>query len=76
MKISKLALRETRHLFQSCFVNGLLDEEKVRQLVALLVEKKPRLWQEILTRLHRLVKLELAQRSVRVENAVETTRRK
>ena len=73
MKISKQALRESRQLFRSCFVNELLDENRVRQLVALLTEKKPRGYVEILSRLHRLVKLEIARRSVRVENAVETS---
>jgi F-type H+-transporting ATPase subunit delta len=73
MKISKQAQRDARQLYRSCLVNGLLDEGRVRQTLALLAEKKPRGYLEILTRLHRLVKLELAQHSVRVENAVETT---
>jgi F-type H+-transporting ATPase subunit delta len=73
MKISKQAQREARQLFRSCFVNGLLDENRVRQAIMLLAEKKPRGYVEILSRLHRLVKLELARRSVRVENAVETS---
>jgi len=73
MKISKQAQRDARQLFRSCLVNGLLDESRVRQALALLAEKKPRGYLEILSRLHRLVKLELAQRSVSVENAVETT---
>lgn len=72
MKISKQAQRDARQLYRNCLVNGLLDESRVRQTLALLAEKKPRGYLEILTRLHRLVKLELAQRSVRVENAVET----
>ncbi len=73
MKISKQAQREARQLFRSCFVSGLLDENRVRQAITLLAEKKPRGYVEILSRLHRLVKLELARRSVRVENAVETS---
>ena len=73
MKISKQALREARQLFRSCLVNDLLDESRVRQAVTLLAEKKPRGYVEILTRLHRLVKLESSRRSVSVENAVETT---
>jgi F-type H+-transporting ATPase subunit delta len=73
MKISKQAQREARQLFRSCFVNGLLDENRARLAVSLLVEKKPRGYVEILSRLHRLVKLELARRNVRVENAVETS---
>ena len=51
-------------------VNGLLDENRVRQAVTLLAEKKPRGYVEILSRLHRLVKLDVAKRTARVENAV------
>lgn len=69
MKISRQLQREARELFHSCLVNGLLDEEHVRQAVALLVEKKPRGYVEILTRLHRLVKLDLEQHAARVESA-------
>jgi F-type H+-transporting ATPase subunit delta len=69
MKISKLAQREARQLFRSCQVNGLLDENRVRQTVALLLAKKPHGYVEILSRLHRLVKLELERRAARVESA-------
>ncbi len=70
MKISKLAQREARQLFRTCRVNGLLDESRVRQTVTLLAEKKPRGYVEILSRLHRLVKLDLDQRAASVESAV------
>ncbi|HUA39873.1 MAG TPA: F0F1 ATP synthase subunit delta [Candidatus Sulfopaludibacter sp.] len=70
MKISKLAQREARQLFRSCQVNGLPDENRVRQSVALLLAKKPHGYVEILSRLHRLVKLDLEQRAARVESAV------
>jgi F-type H+-transporting ATPase subunit delta len=70
MKISKLAQREARQLFRTCRVNGLLDESRVRQTVTLLVEKKPRGYIEILSRLHRLVKLDLEQHTARVESVV------
>ena len=33
MKISKLAQRDARQLFRSCLVNGVLDEDRVRQAV-------------------------------------------
>ena len=69
MKISKLALREARQLFRSCRVNGLPDENRIRLAVKLLSEKKPRGYVEILERLHRLVELDLEQRTVRVESA-------
>jgi len=69
MKISKQALRETRQLFRSCQVNGLLDEARVRQAVALLLVKKTRGYVEILARLHRLVKLDVERHTARVESA-------
>jgi F-type H+-transporting ATPase subunit delta len=70
MKISKLAQREARQLFRSCRVNGVLDENRVRRAVTWLLEKKPRGYVEILSRLHRLVKLDLEQHQARVESAV------
>jgi len=73
MKISKLALREARQLFRSCQVDGLLDENRVRQTIKLLGEKKPRGYVEILARLHRLVKLDLEQHAARVESATPLT---
>jgi len=69
MKISKLAQREARQLFRTCRVNGLLDESRVRQAVSLLVSKKPRGYDGILSRLHRLVKLDLEQHAASVESA-------
>ena len=69
MKISKQAQREARQLFRSCQVGGQLDESRVRQGVKLLAEKKPRGYVEILSRLHRLVKLDVDRRTARVESA-------
>ncbi|MGA2686164.1 MAG: F0F1 ATP synthase subunit delta [Verrucomicrobiota bacterium] len=69
MKISKLAQREARQVFRSCRVNGLLDDSRVRQATALLLAKRPHRYVEILSRLHRLVKLELERRAARVESA-------
>ena len=73
MKISKQAQREARQLFRGCVVNGVLNEARARQTVNLLADMKPRGYVEILARLHRLVQLDVAKRTVRVENAVETT---
>jgi F-type H+-transporting ATPase subunit delta len=69
MKISKQALRDARQLFRSCQVNGLLDESRVRQVLSLLVTQKPRGFLGILSRLHRLVKLDLERRAANVESA-------
>jgi len=69
MKISKQAQRETRQLFRSCRVGGVLDENRVRQAVTRVLAQKPRRYLEILARLHRLVKLDLEQRTARIESA-------
>ena len=69
MKISKRAQHDARQLFRSCQVNGLLDENRVRQAVALVLAQKPRRYVEILSRLYRLVKLDLERRTARVESA-------
>jgi F-type H+-transporting ATPase subunit delta len=68
MKISKSAQRDARQLFRSCQVNGLLDENRVRQAVTLVLAQKPRRYIEILSRLYRLVKLDLERRTARVES--------
>jgi F-type H+-transporting ATPase subunit delta len=73
MKISKQEQREARELFRSCLVNGAVDENRARQAVDLLLAHQPRGYVQILSRLHRLVKLDLAKRMVRVENAVAST---
>ena len=73
MKISKQAQRDARQLFRCCLVNGILDEARARQAVSLLVQKKPRGYVEILSRMHRLVKLEMARRTAKVEGAVESS---
>jgi len=73
VKISKQAQRDARQLFRSCQVNGLLDENRVRRTVALLSAQKPRGYVGILSRLHRLVKMDLDQHAARVESATPLT---
>lgn len=68
MKISKSAQRDARELFHSCVINGVLDENRVRQAVALVLKQKPRGYIEILSRLQRLVKLDWERRTARVES--------
>jgi F-type H+-transporting ATPase subunit delta len=69
MRVSKRAKREGKALFRSCLVQGLLDENRVRQAVTSLIQAKPRDYLGILGHFHRLVKFELARRSARVESA-------
>jgi F-type H+-transporting ATPase subunit delta len=70
MKITKQARHEARQLFRSCLVNGLLDENRVRQAVRLLIERKPRGYLSLLSQFQRLLQLDTARHTARVESAV------
>ena len=69
MKISKKARQESRQLFRSCLVNGVLDENRARQAVRAVVEKKPRGYVAILSQFERFVKLDVARRTATIESA-------
>ena len=71
MKISKQARRDAKQLFRSCLVNGLLDENRARQVVQQVIAQKPRGYVAILAHFHRLVKLDVARRTARIESAIE-----
>ena len=70
MKISKKSRREAKELFRAAQVNGVLDENRVRQAVDELLARKPRGYVAILSQLGRLVKLDIARRSARIESVV------
>jgi F-type H+-transporting ATPase subunit delta len=70
VKISKQARREGKELFRCCLVNGLLDENRARQAVRLVLEGKPRGYLAVLSHFQRLVKLDLHRRTARIEGAV------
>ena len=70
MKISKQARRDAKQLFNVCKVSGVLNEDRVRQTVGVVIEKKPRGYVGILAHFQRLVKLDIERRSARVESAV------
>jgi F-type H+-transporting ATPase subunit delta len=70
MKITKTARREARQLFRSCFVNGVLDDQRVVRAVNEVAEAKPRGFAAILSHFQRLVKLEIERRTARIHTAV------
>jgi F-type H+-transporting ATPase subunit delta len=70
MKTSKQARRGAKQLFRSCVVDGLLDENRARQVVQRVLQLKPRGFMAILNHFHRLVKLDLERRTARVESAI------
>lgn len=71
MKISKQARRDGKALFNTCKVNGVLDENRVRQAVAAVIAQKPRGYVGILSHFQRLVKLDIERRTARIESATQ-----
>jgi F-type H+-transporting ATPase subunit delta len=69
MKVSKQARRGAKELFRDCIVNGVLDENRIRNVVSKVAELKPRGYFEILSHFQRLVKLEVERRTAKVESA-------
>ena len=67
---TRQAKREASQLFRLCIPNGRLDENRVRQAVRQLIEARPRGYLITLSLFRRLVKLELDQRTAKVESAV------
>jgi F-type H+-transporting ATPase subunit delta len=69
MKISKQARRDARELFRSCLPNGRLDESRALSVVKRVAVGKPRGYVAILSHFQRLVRLEVARRTAKVESA-------
>src|SRR5467141_3316404 len=69
MRISKQARRGAKQLFRICLVNGLLDENRARQVVQRVVAAKPRGYLAILSHFERLVTIDLERRTAKVESA-------
>ena len=69
MKITKQTRRAAKQLFQLCQVDGLLDEKRTRQVVQNIIDANRRDRLSILSYFQRLVKLDSAKHSARVESA-------
>ena len=70
MKATKQARREGTQLFRLCLVNGLLDAERVRNVVRQIATDKPRGYLGTLSYFRRLVKLDSDRHTAKVESAV------
>jgi F-type H+-transporting ATPase subunit delta len=69
MKIGKQAKRDAKQLFQSCCVDGRLNDDRVRRAVRTVLTQKPRSYLAILSHFQRLVRLDVESRTARVESA-------
>jgi F-type H+-transporting ATPase subunit delta len=66
---TKQAKRDAKQLFRLCFVNGSLDEGRVREVVRRVVESTNRNRFKFLSNFQSLVKLDHARHTATVENA-------
>jgi F-type H+-transporting ATPase subunit delta len=69
MKITKKAKREAKQLYRFCLLNGLLDENRARQVAQRILATGERDCLPILTHFLRLVKLDRAQHTATIESA-------
>jgi F-type H+-transporting ATPase subunit delta len=69
MKITKKAKREAKRLYRFCLVNGLLDENRARQVAQRILATGERDCLSILTHFLRLVKVDCARHTATIESA-------
>jgi len=69
MKTAKQTTRLAQQLFRLCLVNGLMDEDRVRRVVELVIERKRRGYLNLLARFRRLVKVNLDRHTAHVQSA-------
>jgi F-type H+-transporting ATPase subunit delta len=70
MKATKQNRREATQLFRLCLVNGLFDENRARQVVQQIIAAKPRGYLATLSHFQRLVRLDQARRTAKIESAL------
>jgi len=61
--------KEANRLFRSCLVNGRLDADRARFVVAAVLQSKRRGYLTLLAQFHRVLKIEFARRTAEVESA-------
>lgn len=69
MRTNRRARREARRLYRACVVDGLLDEGRVRQVVARVAAARRRGSLPILAHFRRLVVLDRGRHSALIESA-------
>jgi F-type H+-transporting ATPase subunit delta len=70
MMTAKQTEREAKRLFHSCLVDGRLDEERARRVIDRVLESKRRGYLSLVRRFERLLKLDRARHTAKVECAV------
>src|SRR5215470_14984128 len=70
MKATKQARRDGMQLFRFCLNKGLLDEDRTRQVVRQIIDERPRGYLGTLSHFLRLVKLDCARHTAKVQSAL------
>jgi F-type H+-transporting ATPase subunit delta len=70
MKSTKEIKREAKHLFRLCFVNGSLDEDRVRSVLQGTLGSKRRGSLRLAEQFQRLVSLDRLRHTAKIESAV------
>lgn len=73
MSRTRQAKRDARQLFRLCLSNGLLDEQRVREVVQRVSESRNRNRFLVLARFRRLVELDCTKHTATIESAVPLT---
>jgi F-type H+-transporting ATPase subunit delta len=68
MKATKKARREATQLFRLCLVNGVLDDARIRQVLQQVIATKPRGYLGTLSYFRRLVELDIARHTAKIES--------
>jgi F-type H+-transporting ATPase subunit delta len=71
MNTTKRIEREARQLFRLCFVDGSLDENRVRQVVRLIVQTKRLHYLPLLSAFERLLRLDCEKHTAEIESAAQ-----
>jgi F-type H+-transporting ATPase subunit delta len=71
MKATKQTRREATQLFRLCLVSGVLDDNRARQVVQQIIAARPRGYLATLSHFQRLVRLDRARHTAKVESALE-----
>lgn len=69
IKTTKQTMREARQIFRFCLVKGTLDEGRAHQVVQTVLQSRQRGYLILLGYFLRLIKLDCAQHTAKVESA-------
>jgi F-type H+-transporting ATPase subunit delta len=70
MKTTAQIRRQAKQLYRLCLVGGMMDQDRVRQVVGAVVHSRRRGFLSLLSRFQRLIKLDLARHTANIQSAV------